>query len=99
MIRSHWGQLGFNPAEGLRHRLDCASDSGYLSTNSCPSYFESCSQGKPPDISGPPYRYVENVQVARESPKEKNDRSEQPQVVWLGCVKTEQAQRKQARCQ
>lgn len=90
MSRSHWGQFRFNPAKGLRHHLDCASDSGYLSTNSHPSYFESCSQGQPPDLSGPPCGYVENAQVAKESPKEKKDRSEQSKAVWLGCVKTEQ---------
>lgn len=59
--------LGFNPAEGLRDHLDCASDSGHLSANSCPSFFESCSQGQLNDISGPPCGYAVNAQVAKES--------------------------------
>lgn len=49
--------LRFNPAEGLRDHLDCASDSEYLSANSHPSFLKSSSQGKLADISGLPWVY------------------------------------------
>ena len=50
----------------------------------CPSFFETAPRGS--------LLTSANAQVAKESPRGKNDRSKQSKAIWLGVVGMEQAQ-------
>lgn len=76
--------LGFNLAEDLRDHLDYASDSGYLSTNYCPIFFESCSQGQLYDISGHPVVMLRMLKWTKKDPRDKRIGKSSPKLSGWG---------------